>query len=182
MEDRQVVALCLGGDSGAFREIMDRHRGYAMAMALNMLMNREDAEDACQESFFRAFRNLDRFDPGMSFKNWFASLLYHDCLDRLRKRKRFRLFLGRFGSESSAAAASSPSSSRSNPEPIMIPSVLSRLGPKERLALYLWSREGSSGDEIAAVLGCSRNTAYVHLHRARVKLKSFLAEKKHEDL
>lgn len=180
MEDREAVALCLQGESGAFREIMDRHKDYAMAVAINMLMNREDAEDACQEAFFKAFRNLRRFDPAKSFKNWFSSLLCHDCLDRIRKRKRFRLFLGRFKSEQPETVESRPMPP--SPLPVLAPAVLSRLGPKERLALYLWSHEGSSGEEIAAVLGCSRKTAYVHLYRARVKLKSLLAEKKHVEL
>ena len=60
--------------------------------------------------------------------------------------------------------------------------TLSRLSPAERASLYLWSQEGCSGEEIATVLGCSPKTAYVHLFRARTKVKAALKEEKHETL
>jgi len=180
MEDHEAVVRCLEGETAAFKQIMDRYKEYAMAIALNMLMNREDAEDACQDAFVATFRNLNRFDPRRNFKNWFASILCHGCLSRIRKRKRFRLFLGRFGSEQPMAFEAPSSLTSSLPD--SIPYAMNHLGPKERLALYLWSREGFSGEEIAAVLGCSRKTAYVHLYRARVKLKTLLAEKTNAQL
>jgi len=174
MDDQELVRECLKGRTSAYRELVDRYRNYAMAVALNMLMNRQDAEDACQEAFFKAYRNLARFDTGQSFKSWFYALLYRHCLDQLRKRKRFRLFLGRFRDEQPLAVEDDPT-----PAAPFDTAHLSRLGPKERLALHLWSREGASGAEIASVLGCSARTAHVHLFRARVKLKNLIKESRY---
>jgi RNA polymerase sigma-70 factor (ECF subfamily) len=160
---------------------MDRYRGQALALALNTLANYQDAEDACQEVFLKTFRNLDRFDPGRSFKNWFYALLSHHCLDQIRKRKRFNLFIGRLQNQERVVSAVPPAQ---NPglQGCLEPRLLSRLRPKERTAIYLWSQEGYSGAEIAAVLGCSEKTAHVHLFRARARLKAALKEEPNESL
>ena len=96
MTDVELVRECLSGRTDSYRELMDRYRDSAMAVAVNILANREDAEDACQEAFLKAFRHLDAFDAGRSYKNWFYALLSNHCLDMIRKRSRFKGFLGRF--------------------------------------------------------------------------------------
>ena len=180
MEDNELITHCLQGNGGSYKEIMDKYRGYAMAVALNILTNFQDAEDACQEAFFKAFQNLNQFDMGMSFKNWFYALLYHHCMDHIRKRKRFRHFMDRFKNEQPSSVSLPSSCPPQNPA--VESAYLRRLSPKERIALYLWSQEGYSGADIASVLGCSQGTAYVHLYRARLKLKSILTGKKHAPL
>ena len=62
MDDNELVTACLRGEKEAFRRIMEAHSGPALALALNILANRQDAEDACQEAFVQAYRNLARFD------------------------------------------------------------------------------------------------------------------------
>ena len=92
MNDSQLVKSCLQGEVDEFKKIVDRYRGKVMALALNILGNYEDAEDACQDSFIQAYRNLDRFDTRKSFSNWLFSILYNRCFDQLRKRRRFYNF------------------------------------------------------------------------------------------
>lgn len=173
MTDNELVRSCLEGNMDSYRVLMERYRGRAMALALNILANYQDAEDATQEAFLRAFRSLDGFDQQKSFKNWFLALLSHFCLDLIRKRRRLHRYLDRVrreGEEPWAAPGSDPGSR------ILDLSLLSRLRPKERIVLYLWSQEGYSGAEIAAALECSEKTAHVHLFRARAKLKAVLKE------
>ena len=175
MTDSELVRECLEGRTEFFRELMDRYRDHAMGVAVNILANREDAEDACQEAFLKAFRRLDTFDEGRSYKNWFYALLSNHCLDMVRKRTRFKGFLGRFRHEEpnvSPAAGTVPASAEGLDFRYLRP-----LAPKERMALYLWAQEGYSSAEVAAFLGCKPNTAAVHLHRARAKLKTMLKEK-----
>ena len=99
MTDNELVRECLEGRTDSFRELMDRYRSHAMAVAVNILANREDAEDACQEAFLKVYRNLNTFDAGRSYKNWFYALLSNHCLDMVRKKTRFKGFLGRFRHE-----------------------------------------------------------------------------------
>jgi RNA polymerase sigma-70 factor (ECF subfamily) len=180
MTDSELVRECLGGKMESYRELMDRYRGHAMTIAVNILANREDAEDACQEAFLKAYRNLGRFDANRSYKNWFYALISNHCLDLIRKRKRFKGFLGRFKYEHPVVVVAPRIPSASFEE--LDFRYLRPLTPKERTALFLWSQEGYSSAEIAAVLGCSRNTAGVHLYRARVKLRTLLKEEKNAGL
>jgi RNA polymerase sigma-70 factor, ECF subfamily len=170
MTDGDLVHECLAGKTDSYRELMSRYRDGAMAVAVNILANREDAEDACQEAFLKAFRHLDTFDAGRSYKNWFYALVSHHCLDVIRKRTRFKGFLGRFGREVPMVAHDSV-----DPAGLDF-RYLRPLAPKERTAIYLWAQEGYSPAEIASVLGCRPNTAAVHLHRARTKLRKLMKE------
>jgi RNA polymerase sigma-70 factor (ECF subfamily) len=174
MTDSELVRECLEGRADTFRILMDRYRDHAMAVAVNILMNREDAEDACQEAFLKAYRKLGTFDAGRSYKNWFYALLSNHCLDLARKRTRFKGFLGRLRHEVPGVSTAERRAGR-NAEGLDF-RYLRPLAPKERTALSLWAQEGYSTAEIAAVLGCSPNTAAVHLHRARVKLRTMLKE------
>jgi len=174
MTDNALVRRCLEGNMESYRTLMDRYREQAMALALNILANYQDAQDACQEAFLKAFQNLDRFDLERNFKNWFYALLSHVCLDQVRKRNRFRHFIGRLrGQDRLTESVSAPNPGVPTYQAM---GLLSRLRPKERTAIYLWSQEGYSGAEIAAVLGCSPKTAHVHLFRARARLKAILKE------
>jgi len=176
MTDSQIVQSCLDGRIEAYRTIMDRYREHAMGLAMNILLNHQDAEDACQEAFLKAYNNLPKFDPAKSFKNWFSTLLFNHCLDQIRKKKRFFFFINRYQKEEKAKTVIEPA----NPGvfDILDGGFLSRLSPGERTSLYLWAREGYSGAEIAAALGCSPNTAHVYLFRARAKLKAWFKENK----
>jgi RNA polymerase sigma-70 factor, ECF subfamily len=177
MTDNELVQSSRQGDMESYRMLMDRYREQAMALALNILANYQDAEDACQEAFLKAFQNLDRFDLERSFKSWFYALLSHHCLDLIRKRNRFRHFVGRLLIRDAEVLPG-----KANPGPPRYPGlkVLNRLRPKERIAIFLWSQEGYSGSEVAAALGCSPKTAYVHLFRARTRLKAILKEEMNE--
>lgn len=176
LTDSELVRGCLEGNMDSYRELMERYRGRAMALALNILANFQDAEDATQEAFLRAYWRLEGFDQQRNFKNWFFTLLSHHCLDQVRKKKRFHRLVERLRNTEREALTVS----RSNPGalPKIDTSLLNRLRPKERTALYLWSQEGYSGAEIAAVLACSEKTAHVHLFRARAKLKALLKEER----
>jgi RNA polymerase sigma-70 factor (ECF subfamily) len=179
MTDAELVRSSLKGDMESYKTLMNRHRGGAMAVALNMLMNYQDAEDVCQDAYLKAYQNLARFDSRRSFKNWFYALLSNLCLDRMRKKKRFFKFLGRLKSEEMTGAGGPPGRVSSG-----FPDLkrLRCLSPRERMALYLWAQEGCSGSEIAEALGCSEKTAHVHLFKARTKLKAFLREEKNGSL
>jgi RNA polymerase sigma-70 factor (ECF subfamily) len=180
MKDNDLVRECLKGNVEFYRHLMDRYRDYVMAVALNVLMNYEDAQDVCQEAFLKAYRNLDKFDLQKNFKNWFYSLLYNCCLDHLRQRKRFFNMLGKFRTETRIDdVPESPNPAFSQWEEFKL---LRHLSPRERITIYLWSQEGYTGPEIASVLGCSHKTAHVYLYKAREKLKALLKEKKNGKL
>jgi len=170
MNEKQLISSCLEGEEQAFKEMVDIYKSKAMALALNMLGNREDAEDACQETFIRVYSNLNKFDLQSPFRNWFYTILSNRCLDLLRKRRRFHSFFKKMKEEyADNANTKSSASSRSQP---LAPKILEGLSPKERVALCLWASEGYSSTEIGQVMKCSPSTVRVLLYKARKKIKS----------
>ncbi len=175
-DEAELVAECLAAGPDSCRRLGEAFGPLAKAVAVNVLGNREDAEDVCQETFIQVFRNLDRYDRSRSFKTWLLTIVYRRALDMIRKRRRFREFAARARYEPAAAAAGPISDPA---EPPSLPShYLDVLSPKERTALCLWANEGYAAASIAEVLGCSPSTARVVLFNARRKIKAVL-EKSH---
>lgn len=179
MSDQQLVRSCLQGEVEDYQKIVEKYRVKAMAIAMNILGNREDAEDASQEAFIQVYQNLKGYDFSKSFSNWLYSILYKRCLDRLRKRKRFYNFYRKLMMEPSQSFSIQPL----NPSAptIIREKALGYLNPKERITLFLWAYEGYTSAEIASVLKCSPSTARVYLFMARKKIKA-LVEKENVSL
>ncbi len=175
MNEIEAIEACLRGNAEEFHLIVDAYKGPLTAMAVNVLGNRQDAEDVCQEAFVQAYRRLDRFDRSLSLRTWLFTILYRRCLDALRKKRRFQSFFARV----SAASRLSVGGGSNVPENREISKVLlEALTVKERMALVLWANEGLNSCEIAGILGCSASTARVHLFNGRKKIKVLL-EKDH---
>jgi RNA polymerase sigma-70 factor, ECF subfamily len=84
--DGAIVQEVLGGNKRAYGELVDRHKDKAMTLALRMLRNREDAEEAIQDAFVRAFNALPRFEWKSSFSTWFYRIVYNVCATQLSRR------------------------------------------------------------------------------------------------
>jgi RNA polymerase sigma-70 factor (ECF subfamily) len=172
MDDREIIGEALRGRREAFRRLMTEYAPAALALAINVLGNRQDAEDACQEAFLQVYRHLHRYDPGQSFKNWLYAILYRRCLDFLRRRRRASRIAAKMRTQLNAERDSAPSASSSRSG--LDPEWLGRLSARERAALALWAVDGFSSQEIGRALGCTSGTARVTLFQARKKIKSLL--------
>ena len=84
--DEEIVRLVLAGDKRAFGELVERHKDKAMTLALRMLRNREEAEEALQDAFVRAHHALLRFEWKASFSTWLYRIVYNVCATSLGKR------------------------------------------------------------------------------------------------
>jgi RNA polymerase sigma-70 factor (ECF subfamily) len=85
--EQEIVRRILAGEKRAFGELVDRHKDKAMTLALRMLKNREDAEEALQDAFVRAFHALPRFEWKASFSTWFYRIVYNVCATALSKKE-----------------------------------------------------------------------------------------------
>lgn len=174
MDDNEIVTGCLRGKTEEFQKIVDRYSAPAMALAMNILGNRADAEDVCQETFIQIYRNLEKFDMKRSFKTWLYTILYRRALDLHKKRRRSIELLKKVGRESPELLVSeSPSPPREKELPSWL---IEHLSPKERTAVCLWANDGYTAQEISEVLHCSSSTARVYLFHARKKIKAYLEQ------
>ena len=86
-EDRMLVAEAKSGDAGAFGELYERHRSRIYRASLRILRNEQDAEDAVQRCFQRAFVNLSRFREDSGFSTWVTRIAINEALMMLRQRR-----------------------------------------------------------------------------------------------
>lgn len=85
--ERQAIIASQKGSRDAFGEIVTLYMRRAFIAALAILGNRDDAMDASQEAFIKAYRAISRFDPQRPFYPWFYRILRNACFDWLRRRK-----------------------------------------------------------------------------------------------
>lgn len=172
MSQASIIEGCLRGSVAAEKEMVAAYGTLVLSVALNVLGNRQDAEDVSQETFLQVFRHLDRYDRERSFKPWLLTIAYRRSLDLVRKRRRFK----NLEAHAKREAASALERRAPDPEiPSALPSkILETLSPRERIALCLWANEGYAAKDIAQVMSCSASTVRVYLFSARRKIKALM--------
>jgi RNA polymerase sigma-70 factor (ECF subfamily) len=85
-DDGLWVARCLRGDPSAFEPLVERYQRVLYTVAFRMLGNTEDARDAVQNAFVRAYERLDTYDPARKFFSWIYRIAVNECLNTIRAR------------------------------------------------------------------------------------------------
>jgi RNA polymerase sigma-70 factor (ECF subfamily) len=86
-DDAGLVKRSLDGDHAAFEMLVNRYQRVLYSVAVRMLGNREDAKDAAQTAFVRAYERLSTFDPSFRFFSWLYRILVNECLNVLKSRR-----------------------------------------------------------------------------------------------
>ncbi len=171
--DGDLVAMTLRGDSGAFATLVERYDRAVYHLAYRTLHDVEEARDATQEAFFKAFRSLRTFKPGAKFSTWIFAIAYHACCDRLNRRRHFT------GDELPDRADPSPSPEHqviALDEASRLRAAIDALPEKYRTVVTLFHLQGRQYEEIASVLGLPMGTVKTHLFRAKEQLRRLLGE------
>src|ERR687898_466643 len=87
-ELRSLVGQCLAGSQSAMLTLVERFRGQVFGLCYRMLGQRQDAEDAAQETFVRVLKNLHRWDQGRDFEPWLFAIAGNRCRTALAARRR----------------------------------------------------------------------------------------------
>ena len=87
MDDAEAIKRCQQGDREAFRHLVEHYQKRAVAHAVAILFNRDDAADAVQEAFIDAFQAIGRFDTSRTFYPWFYVLLRNRCYKLTASRR-----------------------------------------------------------------------------------------------
>jgi RNA polymerase sigma-70 factor (ECF subfamily) len=176
-DDMAVLVECAAtGDVSAFEEVLIRTERRVLLLAARILGNMDDAEDAAQEVFLRAFKYLHRFDRRRPFEPWLLRMTVNVCRDIARKRP---VALERVPQEEEVSSSPDPQSLLTYEEQKqMVRNALQRLPAKERMAVVLRDLEGFSTAEVAEMLGSSAATVRAQLSSARIKIKKFISRLK----
>lgn len=180
--DEELVALAESGDPVAFGVLVSRHKRMVFNIAWRMLRNRQDAEDAAQEAFLRAFRSLSTFRGQARFSSWLYRIATNVCLSALQSPCANRAFLDL--EETPASEALDVADSGPGPQEIADRQDLSQrvlelvgaLPPKYRAVLTLYYLREQSYEEVADILGVPLGTVKTHLYRAKGLLRERILE------
>jgi RNA polymerase sigma-70 factor, ECF subfamily len=181
--DGVAVALARGGDSEAFRLLVERHSRSVFNLAYRVTGSRQDAEDVVQETFLKAYRQLARFESRASFGTWVHRIAMNCSVDLLRARP----------SREHAADTEHLNAMTGSVDGTMVPPTLTperlmastqvgncveqamtRLSPLERAAFVLRHYEGRSIDEISRALHIGEGAAKHSIFRAVRKMRAAL--------
>jgi RNA polymerase sigma-70 factor (ECF subfamily) len=172
-EDDAAITAFRSGDNSAFGRLVRRHQQRALAVAIGILHDPEEARDACQDAFVRAYRALDRFDGTAQFSTWLHRIVVNVCIDRLRRVAPLTQPLEDF--EGVLAGDDDPARSLGRAQlGARLSAALGQLGDKHRTALVLRELQGLSYQEIAQSMSCSVGTVMSRLFYARRRMQALL--------
>jgi len=173
VEDAALVAAALAGRTEAFGTLVERYDRAVYHLAFRTLRDTEEARDATQEAFFKAYRSLRTFKPGAKFSTWIFAIAYHACCDRLARRKRYS---NEELPDRADPAAGPETEAIAGDEARRLRAAIATLPEKYRAVITLYHLQGRQYDEIAEVLGIPMGTVKTHLFRAKEQLRRILSQ------
>jgi RNA polymerase sigma-70 factor (ECF subfamily) len=177
-----LVAAAKAGDAAAFEELVNRYERKILRLTMNITRNREDAEDAMQDAFMKAYAHLGNFQEDSRFYTWLVRIAANEALMRLRKRRpnQFSLDQPIEGDEDLMPReiedwGPSPEQRYAQSEMReILNDVIDQLEPEFRVVFVLRDIEELSTEETAAAVGLSIPAVKSRLLRARLKLRQKL--------
>ena len=178
--DAAVVALARDGNSEAFRALVERHGRAVFRVAYRMTGHAQDAEDVVQETFLKAYRQLDRFESRANFGTWLHRIAVNCSIDLIRSRRHLETAHDAPDLEHYEAVAEERMDR--SPERLMLSTevqervheAMETLSAMERAAFVLRHFEGHSIEEIGRTLGLKGNATKHSIFRAVRKMRAAL--------
>jgi RNA polymerase sigma-70 factor (ECF subfamily) len=182
-EDEPVlVASARSGDSTAFDELLNRYEDKIFRLTRNITGNREDAEDAMQDAFLKAFSHLNDFHGESRFYTWLVRIAANEALMRLRKRRPNQFSLDEPIQGETDLLPRELEDWEPNPEQkyadaeigVILKELMEQIEPEYRIVLVLRDVEELSTQETAEALGVSLSAVKSRLLRGRLRLRDKL--------
>ncbi len=176
--DQALVEAALGGELEAFNQLVASYQDYLYSMTVRVVRDQDIAEEAVQEAFFSAYRNLERFN-GPSFRAWLTRIAINAARDLLRKRKRRP---SEPYPEWEDDSWQPPAPESEGPEQVSlaqqqraaIARCMEGISDDQRAAIVLYDVQGYGYPEIAAMTEVSVGTVKSRIHRGRLALRDCL--------
>ncbi|MBA2565986.1 MAG: RNA polymerase sigma factor [Gemmatimonadetes bacterium] len=172
-----LLARVLAGESRAYATLVDRYGRRLYWSCLRLLGDPDDAEDAVQEAFVRAYTGLSRYDPAQRFYTWLFAIARNLCLNRIRRRKLWGLLPLVSPATGAELPAREDTGARVETRELAaaLSDCLAALPFDQRECFHLRHEEEFSYEEIASALSIPMGTVMSRLSRAREKMRACLA-------
>ncbi|WP_394747952.1 RNA polymerase sigma factor [Spongiimicrobium salis] len=169
-----LLKNCKRGDEKAQVQLYDRYCNAMFAVACRYLKNQEDAKDAMQEGFIKAFQKLETYSNDFSFGAWLKRIVINQCLDKLKSKK---LSLTSLTEENMEILDDENWNVDISITKEMVDAALGQLARKYQLVIKLYLMEGYDHEEISEILNIPIKTSRTQLRRGRLQLKELLKKK-----
>jgi RNA polymerase sigma-70 factor (ECF subfamily) len=184
--ERELAAIkaVLAGNAQAFQALVEAHQSRVYGLALRMLGNEREAEDAAQDAFVHAYSRLASYKPEWRFKTWVMTITSNLCIDRLRRRKLEPVSFTDYATPSASASEDNNDaevefvSKEPQPDALVdkkqregaIRAMLNELPAEDRSMVTMFYFHDMSYDEIGAAMNTSVSAVKSRLFRARQKM------------
>jgi len=180
--DLALIQDAKEGSLTAFGELVKRHERQMFRIANSLLHNREDAEDAVQGAFLKAFQKLIQFQAKAKFSTWLGRITVNEALTKLRRDPVHRSSIGHEGQDEAGSLPKEIADWAPNPEMLytvkelrnILETNLRRLNPSLRAVFLLHDVEGLSLEDTAETLGLTVAAVKTRSWRARFQLREWL--------
>lgn len=178
-DERRLVAQAKSGSSCAFGQLYERYRSRLYHTTFGILRQRQDAEDAVQKCFHRAFTNLSRFRGDSAFSTWVTRIAINEALMMLRHRRANSQIsdthqedVGNLFVLNLADHAPSPEQTLAENElRTVLLQAISRLRKSLRIVVFLRELQGLTSEETARRLGLTVSAVKARVFHARRRLR-----------
>ena len=178
--DAGLVARTRAGDRSAFDELVRKYQRTVYRLAYRLLGSPDDAGDATQETFLRAYEKLPRFRADGNFRNWLLTIATNHCMSyrRYRRRRVMEPLDETVKGEPPDWAPHAPTSparlTEGKEELRRLREAIAQLPPRQQAAITLFTLQDQSIAGVAQIMRCSQGTVKATIHRARENLRRTL--------
>lgn len=173
MTDRAIIHQVLAGDDEAFSRLVDRHYDRCARIALRILGNKEDAEEAIQDAFLRAYRALGSYEDQERFSAWLTRILINQCRTVLARVQRREAVFSDLDVRDAELFAQVESPENAWPD---LERALAQLPPDQREAVVLRYADDLTYEEMARITGAGQSALKMRVQRAFARLRALLQE------
>ena len=183
-KDNYYIQKIKNGDVGAYAYLVDRHKKMAFNIAMQLIGNREDAEEITQDAFLKAYQALDTYKGESKFSTWLYRIIYNASISKMRKKKLDQVSIDDdYKASVNVKSTQSALQALTNEEQkLYINRALNKMSGDEKTIIHLFYLEENSIDEVSEVTGLSVANVKVRLHRSRKKLYDILEQLLQEEL
>lgn len=178
LDDLVLINHVLGGNNAAFRTLVERYQDYVFTITHRILRKREEAEEAAQDAFLKAYKMLNTFERKSKFSTWLYTIAYRTAIDALRRQKPEAQSLSDTESFLQLADKTQESPAeqlQSGDVQEVLQQAIQRLKPEDGTLVTLYYLHEKTVKEIAKITGLTESNVKVKLHRLREALKQQLS-------
>jgi RNA polymerase sigma-70 factor (ECF subfamily) len=174
--DQELVVGIIRKDESIVRIFVEKYQGIVYRQSYNLVGNQQDAEEACQDVFIKAFKKIESFEGRSKLSTWLYQITYTTCLDALKKRKRRRDSTDIEDIQEPAWDGIDDSMKKLEQEEQkhLINEAISKLDPLDSMLIDLYHLQEMTMKEIAEITQMTTGSVKVRILRARRKLAIYL--------